>query len=127
MTEPDELATVAVLDLALVRRFGGLDAIAERVPEPRGRRVDRAARPPRPGADQAEAALAHALPPSLAAAHVALLAAGPLERAEAEWTRVADSARAAGELKTLRLAVALRAIVRVRQGVSRRPRPTCGT
>ena len=39
----DELATVAVLDLALVRRFGGLDGLASRLPRrpERGRRLDR--------------------------------------------------------------------------------------
>ena len=44
------------------------------------------------------------------------MAAGRLERADAAWTAVADGARARGELERLRLAVALRAIVRVRQG-----------
>ena len=44
------------------------------------------------------------------------MAAGRLEQADASWTGVADSARAAGELETLRLAVALRAMVRLRQG-----------
>jgi DNA-binding CsgD family transcriptional regulator len=44
------------------------------------------------------------------------MAAGRLERAEEAWTAVADGARAGGELELLRLAVALRAIVRMRQG-----------
>ena len=51
-----ELATVAVLDLSLVRRFGGLDAIAERAPDrgpapgsrSRARRTPTAPRMPRP-------------------------------------------------------------------------------
>ena len=44
------------------------------------------------------------------------MAAGRLEQAEARWSAVAESARAAGALDTLRLAVALRALVRLRLG-----------
>ena len=53
---------------------------------------------------------------ALAAALVALQAAGRYERADAEWTGVAESARAAGEFETLRMAIALRAMVRLRMG-----------
>jgi DNA-binding CsgD family transcriptional regulator len=114
-----ELATVAVLDLSLVRRFGGLDAIAAQLPQAAavGAWIEVARTPPAAdGADHAEAALVSTQPSSLAAALVALMAAGRLEQADAIWTGVADSARASGALETLRLAVALRAIVRVRQG-----------
>ena len=52
----------------------------------------------------------------VAAALVALMAANRYETAEAAWTGVVESARAAGELETLRLAVALRALVRLRMG-----------
>ena len=44
------------------------------------------------------------------------MAAGRYEQADAEWTGVAESARAAGALDTLRMAVALRAMVRLRMG-----------
>jgi len=115
-----ELATVAVLDLGLVRRFGGLDALAARLPAGAsavGAWIEVARRPPAAvGAERAEAALADAEPSSLAGALVALMAAGRLARADAIWTQIAGTARAAGALETLRMAVALRAIVRLRQG-----------
>ena len=115
-----ELATVAVLDLALVRRFGGLDGLAARLPPGAsavGAWIEVAREPPAAaGADHAEAALPAATPTSFAGALIALMAAGRLEQADAIWTAVADSARARGELETLRLAVALRALVRMRQG-----------
>ena len=44
------------------------------------------------------------------------MGAGRLEQADAIWTGAADAARARGELETLRLAVALRAQIRMRQG-----------
>lgn len=115
-----ELATVAVLDLRLVRRFGGLDALAARLPagaSAAGAWIEVARHPPAAvGADHAEAALAGAEPSSLAGALVALMAAGRLERAETLWTELAASARAAGALEHLRMATALRAMVRVRLG-----------
>ncbi len=113
-----ELATVAVLDLSLVRRFGGLDAIAERAPDPVRAWIEVARAPDADGAGHAEAALADPEidPGGLAAGLVALMAAGRLEQAEARWSAVAESARAAGALDTLRLAVALRALVRLRLG-----------
>jgi DNA-binding NarL/FixJ family response regulator len=117
-----ELATVAVLDLSLVRRFGGLDGLAARLgagASAVGAWIEVAHEPPAStGAGHAEAALAApGLEPSaVAAALVALMAAGRLEQADAHWTGVAEAARAAGALETLRLAVALRALVRLRQG-----------
>jgi DNA-binding CsgD family transcriptional regulator len=115
-----ELATVSVLDLALIRRAGGLDALAERLPAGAsavGAWIEVARRPPAAtGADHAELALPEAKPSSVAGAVVALMAAGRLEQADTAWTAVADGARAHGELELLRLAVALRAIVRMRQG-----------
>ena len=84
----------------------------------RGARVDRGgAGPGGGGAARAEAALAGAARrTALAAALVALTAAGRLEHADAAWTGVADAARAAGALERLRFAVALRALVRLRLG-----------
>jgi tetratricopeptide (TPR) repeat protein len=111
-----ELATVAVLDLALVRRFGGLDAIASRVPDTAVAAWIEVARKPPASAGADHVTLPQSQPSSLAAALVALMAAGRLEQADAAWAGVADSARDSGALETLRLAVALRAIVRVRQG-----------
>ncbi|WP_028067083.1 AAA family ATPase [Solirubrobacter soli] len=115
-----ELATVSVLDLALVRGFGGLDALAAQLPPGAsavGAWIEVARTPPAGvGADHAELAFPDAGPTSIAAALIALMAAGRLEQADACWTAVADAARAAGELERLRLAVALRALVRVRQG-----------
>ena len=115
-----ELATVAVLDLKLVRRFGGLDALADQLPPGTsavGAWIEVARHAPAAtGAAHAEAALPSAKPSSLAGALVALMAAGRLEHADALWTAIADSARASGQLETLRFAVALRAIVRFRQG-----------
>ena len=115
-----ELATVSVLDLALVRAAGGLDALAHELPPGAsavGAWIEVARRPPAStGADHAELAVPDAGATSIAGALIALMAAGRLERADASWTAVADSARANGELELLRLAVALRAIVRVRRG-----------
>ena len=115
-----ELATVSVLDLALVRAAGGLDALAEHLPlgaSAVGAWIEVARTPPASrGADHAEQAFPDAGPTAVAGALIALMAAGRLEYAEACWTAVADSARAIGELERLRLAVALRALVRVRQG-----------
>ena len=68
------------------------------------------------GAEHAEQAFPDAGPTAVAGALIALMAAGRLAHADACWTAVADSARAIGELERLRLAVALRALVRVRQG-----------
>ena len=113
-----ELATVAVLDLSLVRRFGGLDAIGARLPgSPVRAWIEVARDPAADGARHAEDALAQPLEPSgIAAALVALQAAGRYERADVEWSGVAETARAAGELHTLRMAIALRAMVRLRMG-----------
>jgi DNA-binding CsgD family transcriptional regulator len=111
-----ELATVAVLDLTLVRRFGGLDAIAAAVPDIAVSAWIEVARTPPASQGADRVTLPQAQPSSLGAALVALMAAGRLEQADAAWTGVADSARASGALETLRLAVALRATVRVRQG-----------
>ncbi len=114
-----ELATVAVLDLSLVRRFGGLDAIAARAPGTAvAAWIEVARSPDTDGAQHAEAALADPdiEPSDLAAGLMALMAAGRLDEAEARWSAVAESARAAGALDTLRLAVALRALVRLRLG-----------
>ena len=113
---------LAVLDLSLVRRFGGLDGLAARIPAGAsavGAWIEVAREPPASvGAARAEAALAapDLEPSGLAAGLVALMAAGRLELADAIWTGVAESARAAGALDTLRFAVALRAMVRLRQG-----------
>jgi DNA-binding CsgD family transcriptional regulator len=115
-----ELATVSVLDLALVRAAGGLDALGARLPAGAsavGAWIEVARTPPaRIGADHAELAFADVGDLSIAGALVAVMAAGRLEAAEARWTAVADAARAAGQLERLRLAIALRALVRVRQG-----------
>ena len=114
-----ELATVAVLDLSLVRRFGGLDAIAARAPGSAVAAWIEVARAPEiDGAGHAESALAdpEIEPSDLAAGLVALMAAGRLDQAEARWSAVAETARVAGALDTLRLAVALRALVRLRLG-----------
>jgi DNA-binding CsgD family transcriptional regulator len=108
-----------VLDLALVRRFGGLDGLQARVPRPSavGAWIAVATQPPASaGADEAEAVLPAATPTSFPGVLIALLGAGRLEQADAIWTGTADAARARGELETLRLAVALRAQVRMRQG-----------
>src|SRR3954469_16693929 len=115
----EELATLAVFDLGVLRSMGGLDAIAAGVPgAPVAAWIEVARRPPAArGAERAEAALAAPLEDrALAAALVALRAAGRLEQADAIWTGVADAARAAGALERLRFAVALRALVRVRMG-----------
>jgi DNA-binding CsgD family transcriptional regulator len=115
----EDLATIAVLDLGVLTRMGGLDAIAARAPGATvGAWIDVARHPPAStGADRAEAALARPLEDTaLAAALVALMAAGRLEEADAVWTGVADAARAAGALERLRFAVALRARVRLRLG-----------
>ena len=76
------------------------------------------ARRTRTAPQHAEAALADPdiEPSDLAAGLVALMAAGRHDQAEARWSAVAESARAAGALDTLRLAVALRALVRLRLG-----------
>ena len=115
-----ELATVSVLDLALVRAGGGLDALAEHLPPGAsavGAWIEVARRPPAStGADHAEQAFPEARPTSIAGALIALMAAGRLEQADRHWTAIAETARAEGELERLRLAVALRALVRVRQG-----------
>jgi DNA-binding CsgD family transcriptional regulator len=114
-----ELATTAVLDLQLVRRFGGLDGLLARAPGPSGVAawITVATRPPASaGADAAEAALPTATPTEFPGVLIALMGAGRLEQADATWTGAADAARARGELETLRLAVALRAQIRMRQG-----------
>ena len=115
-----ELVTAAVLDLALVRRFGGLEGLAARLPpgpSAVGAWIEVASTPPAAaGADHAAAALPTATPTSFPGVLIALMGAGRLEQADAIWTGAADSARARGELETLRLAVALRAQIRMRQG-----------
>ena len=108
-----------MLDLALVRRFGGLDGLLERAPGVSGvgAWIKVATRPPASaGADEAEAALPTATPTAFPGVLIALMGAGRLEQADAIWTGAADAARARGELETLRLAVALRAQIRMRQG-----------
>ncbi len=102
----ERLATVAVLDLRLLRRLGGLAALADGGRTPIGTWIEVATRP---GASAAEDA-------SEPSGLVALMASGRLQEAERGWTGVADAARAAGALETLRLAVALRALARVRIG-----------
>ena len=114
-----ELAAIAVLDLSLVRRFGGLDALtAGAGASAVGAWIEVARDPTADGAAHAEAALADPdlEPAGLAAGLVALMAAGRLEQADAIWSGVAETARAARALDTLRLAVTLRAIVRLRLG-----------
>ncbi len=112
-----ERATVGLLDLAALRRLGGLERIAASAPEAVRAWIEVARDPAADGAARAEAALAGPLDDTaLAAALMALTAAGRLEQAEAAWTGVADAARAAGALERLRFAVALRALVRLRLG-----------
>ena len=114
----EELATIAVLDLGVLTRLGGLDAIAEREPgAPVAAWIEVARHPEADGAGHAAAALTQPLDDTqLAAALVALMSAGRLEEADAVWTGVADTARATGALERLRFAVALRARVRLRMG-----------
>jgi DNA-binding CsgD family transcriptional regulator len=112
-----ERATVGLLDLAALRRLGGLERIAADAPEAVRAWIEVARDPEADGADRAEKALAGPLDDTaLAGALMALMAAGRLEQAEAAWTGVADAARAAGALERLRFAVALRALVRLRLG-----------
>jgi DNA-binding CsgD family transcriptional regulator len=115
----EDLATVAVLDLGVLTRLGGLEAIAAGAPGESVRAwIEVAREPPASrGAARAEAALAEPIDDaSLAGALVALMAAGRLEEADAVWTGLADTARAAGALERLRFGVALRAMVRLRLG-----------
>ena len=115
----EDLATIAVLDLGVLTRLGGLEAIAAGAPGEAVRAWIEVAREPpaSTGAARAEAALAQPIDDtSLAGALVALMAAGRLEEADAVWTGLADTARAAGALERLRFAVALRAMVRLRMG-----------
>ncbi len=113
-----ELAAIAVLDLSLVRRFGGLDALKPAGASAVGAWIEVARDPTADGAAHAEAALADPdlEPAGLPAGLVALMAAGRLEQADAIWSDVAETARASAALDMLRLAVTLRAIVRLRLG-----------
>jgi len=107
-----ELATVAVLDLGLVRRFGGLEAIAARVP---GSAVAGWIAVARGGSAEVELGGERA-PSDVAAALVTLLAQGHYAAADAEWSGFAATARANGALEEYRMAMALRAMVRLRMG-----------
>ena len=78
-----ELATVSVLDLALVRAAGGLDTLAQQLPlgaSAVGAWIEVARTPPASrGADHAEQAFPDAGPTAVAGALIALMAAGRLE------------------------------------------------
>src|SRR5262249_11862026 len=112
-----ERASVGLLDLAALRRLGGLEGIAAGAPEAVRAWIEVASDPAADGAARAEAARAGPLGATARAGGLrARMAAGRFEQAEAVWTGVADAARAAGALERLRFAVALRALVRVRLG-----------
>ena len=84
-----------------------------------GRRLDRGRARGRPRARAPTRPRRRCRPrrrPSFPGVLIALMGAGRLEQADAIWTGAADAARARGELETLRLAVALRAQIRMRQG-----------